>query len=110
MPQGLFSFWRQELVDKNTKIRNKIIEVEERISTLELRNISNIGLAVENTPPKPYFLVECAMARITAPRNITLMRLEKFYSSLGCPNSCQTPHPSGLEVIYKGKLKDMMDV
>ena len=56
-PQRLFSFWRQELVDKNMKIRNKITKLGEQISSLKLRNINSVGATMENTPPKPSFLV-----------------------------------------------------
>lgn len=111
-PQGLFSFWRQELVDENTKIRRKITELEERISSLELKNVRSAEAdpSLEITPPKTSFLAECAMARIPALRKITPTRLERFFSSAGGPSGAQTPRPSPLEVLNKGKLKGRMGV
>ncbi len=109
-PQGLFSFWRQELVDENTKIRNKINDLEERMSALELKNANNVVSSVEKTPPKTSFLAECAMARIPALRKITPTRLEKLFSSPGGPSGSRTPRPSSLEVLNKGKLKARMGV
>ena len=111
-PQGLFSFWRQELVDENTKIRNRITELEERISSLELKNVSSVEAAppIEMTPPKTSFLAECAMARIPALRKVTPTRLEKIFSSAGDPSGAQTPSPSSLEVLNKGKLKSRLGV
>lgn len=92
------------------KIWNKIIELEEQISSLELRNINSVGATVENIPLKNSFLAECAMVQITALQNITPMRLEKFFLSPKGPKGNQTPRPSSLEVLNKEKLKGMMSV
>jgi hypothetical protein len=111
-PQGLFSFWRQELVDENTKMRNRISDLEERISSLELKNVRDVEAApsLEITPPKTSFLAECAMARIPALRKITPTRLERLFSSAGGSSGAQTPRPSALEVLNKGKLKGKLGV